>query len=193
MLERKAAYHNALIVLMGDVATGDPPRVPFAPAGPVREDSLLAPLTVKFPGRALAGKRAQGLVTTVDVPLTVLTALGLEAPKTMSGLDLFRAAQGEEPPDGRPLTATLGNTYATRWGPWLLLGELRSVPALCHTEVDPACTQDVLDQSPTAATALWRRTFSAEMDARESSGRSYARESVALDAETQAALKVFGY
>jgi hypothetical protein len=31
------------------------------------------------------------------------------------------------------------------------------------------------------------------MDARESSGRSYARESVALDAETQAALKVFGY
>lgn len=191
LLQRKGVYDSTLFVFMGDVATGDASHLPFAAMPELSEGHLVAPLIVKFPKRALAGKRVPSLVTTVDVTRTILDALHLQVPEQVVGLDLFRIASGYEPSDGRPHTATLGSTYATRWGPWLLRGELRRTPVLCQLEIDPACAHDVLLVSPMAAQALWRQTFESEMAAR--GGHVFAREPAVFDAQTQAALKVFGY
>jgi hypothetical protein len=177
---------------MGDVATGDPPVVPFAPMAPLREDVLLAPLVVKFPGGLLAGTRADATATTTDVTATVLRALGADLDRT-EGVDLLRLAQGDVPIGGHPLIATLGPRYATRWGPWLLTGERGRRPTLCQVEVDPACTTDAYAQNPLVAAALWQRTFMAGLRARSLKSAPNAVVPAGIDSDTQAALKVFGY
>jgi hypothetical protein len=159
---------------------------------PLREDILLAPLIVKFPKNELAGSHVATMATTVDVAVTALHALELSDEGT-EGLDLLRIAKGLMPVDGRPLEATHGARYATRWGPWLLVGDLGRRPTLCLIDVDPSCATDSLAQSPLAAAALWKKTFDLETAARARTSPSRSLPAVVLDAETQSALKVFGY
>jgi arylsulfatase A-like enzyme len=192
-LDREGLYDRSLIVFMGDVPTGDPPGIPFAPSPPLREDTLLAPLIVKFPGGGLAGTSIGTMATTVDVTATVLHALGLTL-EGAQGIDLYRLAKGALPLDGHPLVSTLGSRYSTRWGPWLLFGDVGRKPSLCLIDVDPACVNDAYNHSPFAAGAVWRRTYQVEVAARGARARS-ERTAVRVtpDDATQAALKVFGY
>jgi hypothetical protein len=190
-IEREGLYKDALIVLMGDVAAGDPPGIPFAPMPPLREDILLAPLIVKFPQNELAGTHVATMATTVDVAATAIHALEL-SDEGIEGLDLIRVAKGLLPVDGRPLEATLASRYATRWGPWLLLGDLGRRPSMCLIDVDPSCATDSLTQSPLGAAALWHKTFELEGAARARQP-GHAAPAVVLDVDTQSALKVFGY
>jgi arylsulfatase A-like enzyme len=193
VLDREGLYDDALLVLVGDVATGDPPLIPFGPMPPLREDVLSAPLLVKFPRGLLAGKQVSALATAVDVTRTVVESLDLP-PDGLDGVSLGRLAVGALPLDGRPLVATLGTRYSTRYGPWLLTGELGRKPTLCLVEVDPSCATDALAQSPLAGEALWRRTFEAETrGAHEPAPEDGKVPRASLDAETQSALKVFGY
>jgi hypothetical protein len=60
--------------------------------------------------------------------------------------------------------ATLLGRYATRLGSWLLHGELGRTPKLCALDIDPACAVDLFAE----------------------------RTPVDLDAETRAALTVWG-
>jgi hypothetical protein len=192
VIERDGLYDDALVVLMGDVAAGDPPGIPFGPTPPLREDILLAPLIVKFPKNELAGAHVATMATTVDVAATALHALEL-SDESIEGLDLMRIAKGLLPLDGRPLEATLGARYATRWGPWLLLGDLGRKPSLCLIDVDPSCATDSFAQSPLAAAALWQKTFDFESSARARQPAGRAAPALVLDTDTQSALKVFGY
>lgn len=192
MVERDGLYDDAMIVVMGDVATGDPPGIPFGPTPPLREDILLAPLIVKFPKNELAGAHVPTMATTVDVAATALHALEL-SDESIEGLDLMRIAKGLLPLDGRPLEATLGARYATRWGPWLLIGDLGRKPSLCLIDVDPSCATDALGQSPLAAAALWQKTFDFEAKARARQPAGRTVPALVLDVDTQSALKVFGY
>lgn len=190
-IEHEGLYNDALIVVMGDVAAGDPPGIPFGAMPPLREDILLAPLIVKFPKNELAGTHVATMATAVDVTETVLHALEL-SDEGVEGIDLLRIAKGLLPADGRALEATLGARYATRWGPWLLQGDLGRRPSLCSIDVDPSCATDQFAQSPQAAAAVWHRTFELETAARaRNAGR--VQPPVVLDVETQSALKVFGY
>jgi hypothetical protein len=127
----------------------------------------------------------------MDVTTTVLRALGVGT-EGIAGIDLLRLAKNELPVDGHPLTATLGSRYATRFGPWLLNGDVGRRPFLCQVDVDPACATDAFAQSPIAAEALWRRTFHAESEALATRGRRPPLQAT-FDVETASALKVFGY
>jgi Sulfatase len=192
-LEKEGLYDRALIVFAGDVAAGEPPTVPFAPVPSLREDVLLTPLIVKFPGGTFAGTQAGTMVSTTDVTKTILDALGVNAEGT-EGTDLLGLGGGEVPIEGHPLVATLGAHYSTRWGPWLLTGNLGRRPTLCQLEVDPACATDAFAESPIAAAALWQRTYRTQILARATRGEAHANKGPdVLDADTQAALKVFGY
>ncbi|HVW28334.1 MAG TPA: sulfatase-like hydrolase/transferase [Polyangiaceae bacterium] len=191
VLDRTGLYGRSLVVLMGDVASGDPPSIPFAPLPPLREDVLLTPLIVKFPDGALAGTQTRAMTSTTDVTSTLLRALGVGT-EGIAGVDLLRLAKGELPLDGHPLTATLGSRYATRFGQWLLTGDIGRRPFLCQFDVDPACATDAFSQSPIAAEALWRRTFHAESEALSLRGRRPALPAT-FDVDTASALKVFGY
>jgi hypothetical protein len=153
---------------------------------------LLVPLLVKFPGGQFAGKEVASAVTTADITFTLLEALRLRPPEGIGGLDLFSAAAGNEPPGGRPLVATLGSRYATRLGSWLLFGESGRQPTLCDLSVDPACVTDAYGTRPIAARTAWQWTYEAETTAQSPAMRRFQREPASIDAETGAALTVWG-
>ncbi len=190
LLKKKGAYDDALIIVVGDVPMGDPPEVPFDPAPPLREDRLLAPLYVKFPHGELSGTQVTLPTTTMDIATTILAAFELKPARRLDGTDLYQSAVGVEPPLGRPLEATLGNDYSSRWGLLLLSGRLGRKPELCELDVDPACVSDAFESRPIAARALWRATHKLEMEARRV-GKSGSRADLSPD-ET-AALTVWGY
>jgi arylsulfatase A-like enzyme len=191
-LEKAGVYQGALVAFLGDVATGDPPGIPFAPTPPLREDILLAPLLVKFPDGAQAGTQSPGMATTTDLTATIVHALGLDS-SGLEGTDLLRISSGATLPDGHPLIAKLGTEYRARWGPWLLSGYSGKQPRLCLVEVDPACVTDAFATSPIAGSGLWRNLYDAEVAGKNARQGRPGPMRAEPDAETQAALKVFGY
>lgn len=189
-LRRFGAWDETLLVFMGDVAIGDPPDLPFDPAPSLREDRLLVPLLVKFPGNGHAGVEVHRPTTTLDVTQTILQALRVKLPDRVQGLDLHELAAGASPIVGRPLVATLGPAYSTRSGRYLLHGTLGSQPELCLLDIDPSCANDALLERPIAATAMWRWTY-AVIEASRAARRS-EREPASIDPDTAAALTAWG-
>ena len=192
-LKESGEWDHTLFIFAGDVPMGDPPAIPHAPAPSLGEDHLLSPLFVKFPGKRLVASRSRSWVTPLDLPTTILAALGLKTPRRMRGLDLAAVAAGVTPLAGRWLSATLGNRYSTRLGSWLLSGYFGAVPALCRLDVDPACATDLLQERPLTSSAMWTRTFGQLSVARSKPARLVGRESADLDDETAAALTVWGH
>jgi hypothetical protein len=190
-LERAGLWDRTLLAFTGDVAAGDAPDLPFGEAHALTEDRLLVPLWIKFPQAAFAGNTVPGLVTTRDVTTTLSDALGLHAWVGAEGVDLYQLAAGAGPPAGRPLVASLGSEYATRWGAWLLRGVSPRTPNLCDLAVDPACSNDILERSPLAAEALWRATFEEQRRA-QSMASTERFELPPLDKESAAAVEVWG-
>jgi hypothetical protein len=186
LLHESGQWDKTLFVFVADVAMGAPPNVPFGTA-PLSEDRLLAPLIVKFPGGLQSGHQVSTSCTTEDVTRTIADVFGLDDNQQIGGVDLLNAADGRELPTGRPLVAMMGNQFATRWGPWLLLGEFGSVPRLCQVEVDPSCASDLFASQPASALALWHSTF--EVSQLQPTAKP---EPLTLDEETQAAALVWG-
>jgi hypothetical protein len=58
--------------------------------------------------------------------------------------------------------------------------------------VDPACSSDAFDHELVAARALWQATFAALSEARKKAPPETSRRPVTLDADTAAALVVWG-
>jgi len=191
-LRREDAWDETLFVFAGDVAQGDPPRVPYDPSPPLAEDRLVTPLLVKYPGARRGGTETNVLVTTADLAVTTLRAFRLEVPAQLEGHDLFALAAEQGPVAGRLLYATFGSRYASRAGSWLLLGAPGKVPSLCQLDVDPACTTDLFDSRPIVAQALWRWTFLAERAAARPDRRAAPREPAAIDPDLAASLIVWG-
>lgn len=189
-LQQLGLWENALVMLVGDVAAGEPPAIPYHPAGPLDEARLNVPLLVKFPRRALMGKEVSVPVTAVDIARTVLTAFGLESSDIVEGEDLFSLAAGRLSLAGRPLWATLGPSFATAIGPWRLSGQLGATPHLCELGVDPACVDDLFERRGFIANSLWKWTYLAEQTARAK--QLAKREPASIDPETSAALAVWG-
>ncbi|MEI9953870.1 MAG: hypothetical protein WDO74_34050 [Pseudomonadota bacterium] len=102
------------------------------------------------------------------------------------------AAHGMVPVVANALVASAPGRYSTRLGSWLLRGELGKKPTLCAIDLDPACVNDVFDERPYAARALWLSTFRAESAALRASGRPKEKQAAPLDADTIAALTVWG-
>ena len=191
LLKRRNVWQNTLFVFLGDVASGDPPNVPFDPVGNLREDQLVAPLLIKFPNNALSGRSIDAAVTTADITRTIYTSLGLDLPEGLTAADLNQVAAGRGPVSARPLIATIGNRYASRLANWLLFGELGREPSLCELYVDPACTSNHFSDRPWTARASWQWTRN-ELVKLRTQGAATGREPTSVDPETAAALMVWG-
>jgi hypothetical protein len=190
VIKDRGAWDATLFIVVGDVARGGPPGIPFEPAGELDEDRLVVPLLVKFPEQKLAAKEVTYPVTSVDVASTALDFLGIARTRELNGLDLFRVAEGEEPLAGRVLVATLAGHYATRLGPWLLSGQPGRVPKLCQLDVDPACTSDAFPNKLIAGRTAWQGTF--DEFARAEKNRVAPREPASIDPDIGAALQAWG-
>lgn len=51
------------------------------------EDGVRVPMIVSWPGQVEAGARSSAIQSLVDIPVTLLRAIGMERPATMSGMD----------------------------------------------------------------------------------------------------------
>ena len=191
LLKRHNVWQSTLFIFAGDVASGDPPSLPFDPVGSLREDQLILPLLVKFPEEAWAGRSVEAPVTTADIARTVYDAFGLDLPDGISATDLGQIAAGRGPVSARHLVATLGNRYASRLANWLLFGEIGKEPSLCELDVDPACTTNHFCDHPWTARASWQWTRN-ELLRTKTLSASTAREPANIDADTAAALMVWG-
>ena len=192
LLKKKGAWERTMIVFAGDVSAGEPPDSPFDPQGALAENRLAVPLVVKFPGGDLDGRDEQLPASAPDVSATILTALGIPVPDSVEGIDLYAAAHGMVPVVANALVASAPGRYSTRLGSWLLRGELGKKPTLCAIDLDPACVNDVFDERPYAARALWLSTFRAESAALHANGRPKEKRTAVLDPDTVAALTVWG-
>lgn len=189
-LKRLDLWGDCLFIFVGDVAQGDPPAVPYAPAGELSEDRLLVPLIVKFPGAPLETRETTAPTTSVDLAVTILRALDLKVPEHVVGEDLHRASNELGSPIGRPLVATLGPHYATRLGTWLLAGQVGETPTLCQLDVDPACVTDAFEERPIVAQGMWRWTY---RELRQAAlRRLFEREPAPIEPQLAAALTVWG-
>ena len=192
LLKKKGAWDRTMIVFAGDVSAGEPPDSPFDPQGALAEDRLAVPLVIKFPGGDLDGRDEQLPVSAADVTATILTGLGIPVPESVEGADLYAAAHGLVPVVSNALVARAPGRYSTRLGSWLLRGELGKKPTLCAVDLDPACVNDVFDERPYAARALWLSTFRAESAAVHATLRPKEKQAAVLDPDTVAALTVWG-
>ena len=191
VLRQKNVWDNALVVVMGDVGPGTGTELPYDPAGPLSEDRLTVPLLVKLPGRVLAGQDMHAPVTAVDVAATLARGLGI-APAESGASDLLERAGTGADIESSAQIATVPGRYATRIGAWLLRGEVGTTPRLCALDVDPACAVDVFGERSIAARTAWLATAEAERRRVPTELGSAVRTPVELDAETRAALVVWG-
>jgi hypothetical protein len=192
VLKDKNAWDNALVVVAGDVGPGEPPELPYDPAGPLDENRLAVPLLVRFPGHAFAGREIQASVTAADIARTLYNALDLRVPDGLGGVNLFLRASERGALSGDVQHATLFGRYSTRLGSWLLYGELGRTPKLCALDIDPGCAIDLFAQRTIAARATWLGALAAESARVPAELGSATRTPVELDAETRAALTVWG-
>ncbi|MES1186186.1 MAG: sulfatase-like hydrolase/transferase [Myxococcales bacterium] len=191
MLKAKGAWNDTMLIVTSDVGLGSGPEIPFDPAAPLTEDRLLLPLIVRFPRDALGGKEVTLPSTATDVSATILKALGLE-PSANSGADLFARGSGVASLGGDIDVAATGAEYSARFAGWLLRGTTGKTPRLCASDIDPSCINDALDLRPAAARALWLAAFDAAAANARTAASMGPREHAELDAETQAALTVWG-
>lgn len=191
LLKRFGILDSSMVVFMGDVGAGEPPSIPFDPVGSLRNDQLIAPLLIKFPGNLFPSRSVDRPVTTVDVTRTVLGAFGLEPLEGTVADDLAQVAAGRASLMARPLVASFGNHYASRLANWQLSGELGKEPSLCELYVDPACTTNRYGDRALTSKAAWLFTRD-EIIRMKSLKGAPPREPASIDPDTAAALTVWG-
>ena len=189
-LRKAGLWNDTLLIVTSDVGSAvDPAPLPFAENLDITEDTLAMPLYVRFPGGALAGARIKAPTSLVDVARTALAALGIDQ-GGLGGVDLFALAERGIAPMERPLVATLGDRYATRWGNYRLVGREGATPTLCLLDADPRCEKDVAPLMPLSTFALFRHTWD-----HEAAGWKQPRprrDPATIDPETAAAMAVWG-
>jgi hypothetical protein len=192
VLKHAGIWDASLVVVLGDVGPGATAELPFDPAGALSEERLAAPLLVKFPGGALAGRDVPEAVTAEDVAATLARALDLGAPEWPATTDLVERANGGAAVERVVQHATLPARYSTRIGPWLLRGELGTRPRLCALDLDPACALDAFEDRSIAARTAWLATLLGEDTHVPKELGTAPRTAAELDPETRAALIVWG-
>jgi hypothetical protein len=188
-LKRAALWNQTLFVVTGDVSVPADSRAPFGDGEDLNEDLLSVPLFVHFPGGAPAGTKVAVPTSIVDISRSALDALHLPVPEGFEGMDLFAVASGAAPAGGRPLFATLGSRYSLRLGDLVLSGTDGKAPSLCDTVLDTTCETDRAEKMPRAAALLFRMAYDAETSIEQ---QRLAREPATVDANTAAALQVWG-
>ena len=190
-LKYHGVWASTLFVVTSDIAIGGPGRVPFGDGESLGEDVLSIPLIVRFPDRRFAGTRVYVATNAMDVTRTVVFSMGLAPPDQSEGRDLLEVAAHPGRFGMEPQFAVTGANYSTRWGNWNLSGVPPRAPKFCEIAADGECGEDITLREPFFAAWAWRLTREQLWRSNEMLPRP-SREPATLDAETSAALAVWG-
>jgi uncharacterized sulfatase len=129
------------------------------------DNGLRTPVLVNWPGHAKAG-RHEDLVSSLDVPVTILKAAGVEPPKSMQGLDLLGVATGAQQKLARDAVfgeifthdaKVLDKPVLSMTHRWVRQGDLKLIlpqpgqpgePQLFDLKADPGEKTDLSSQRP---------------------------------------------
>jgi hypothetical protein len=186
-LKAAGLWDTTLFVVTADVGSGTTDL--FGDGLELKEPVLTLPLYVHFPGGLAAGRHVAEPSEVVDLAATTLAALGLTPPKEVVGHDLGRIAAELEVAANEPQVATFDDRYSARWGDLVLSGRFPAPPSLCDLGVDATCAFNRREVMPIAASAMFRRVVGHDIATRSLAGK---REPASIDAETGAALTVWG-
>jgi len=97
VVELMGLWDNTLICFVSDHGThlGEHGRMSKGPPG-LQEDVTRVPMIIRHPEDLGAGKRVNALVYNIDLVATILSALGIESPEPIDGIDLWPLATGEK-------------------------------------------------------------------------------------------------
>jgi arylsulfatase A-like enzyme len=179
---------DTTIVVTADVGINEVAHIPFAEASSLEEEALWTPLIIQLPGGVYAGMHVTTPTSGQDVARTVLGVLGLAPPVGFGGVDLVDLAGGRASPFARPLTATLGDRFALRWGGFAETGQRDRETRLCDLSLESACVSDVRATYPLVASLLHAAAF----DALVTPTSRPQREPATIDPATAAALRAWG-
>jgi hypothetical protein len=157
-LRRRDAYDDSLIILVGDVAAGEVPLIPFADHAPLDESYLSPPLIIKFPSAHEGGSEVFGSFAPRDLAQTLLEGLGLTWDVDGGSIDLG-SSDAARLALLRPHVAYRDTSYSMRLGEMLLRGEDGHAPKLCQPSIDPNCLTDRSDERALESRALWFELF----------------------------------
>ncbi len=115
------------------------------------------PLTVVHPDHRRAGHASDYFASTHDVAPTVLSMVGVRAPRSMTGVDLSSVFAGRRPPERRYAFGGYENSFYIRTDRWVLLAT--NQPAnfqLYDVRRDPGETRNVAGSYPGKVNELYR-------------------------------------
>jgi hypothetical protein len=177
---------DTALMVTSDVSPDPSARVPFGEGDAPSEDSLHSVLMIRPPpGNMSEPARTNVMTSTLDVPTTVLAALGLQPPASFTSADAFRRGRaGERAP--RMRYARSHDRHALLWGTLLLQGHNRGVTRFCDLGLEPTCAIDVRESYPIAFARMM-----AAVEEREGVAR-FPRETAEPNAATMNALRIWG-
>jgi len=185
-LEELGRWESSLFIITGDVSSSRASL--FEDGGNLDEHRLHIPLYVHFPDGQQAGERIEGPTEIFDVVHTAMVALGIKPPPETLGRDLAAIASGHTVDAQRLRMAFVDEQYSARWGPFVLVGKDGERPSLCDWRVDRTCSFDRRRSYPLVTYGIFRRLA----DFARAPVQPHERQSVTVDSETAAQLKVWG-
>jgi len=186
-LKAAGIWESTVFVVSGDVSTGA--AALYGEGEDLGEGRLTLPLYVRFPDGHYAGANVKLPTEAWDISQTALSALGISFSRYTLGRDLSSIASGLEDSSAEPQIATLDDRYSARWGDLVMTGRYDAAPELCEMELDPTCAFNRRETMPLATEALFRRIMARDQATREAAPM---REPATIDAETAAAMRVWG-
>jgi arylsulfatase A-like enzyme len=180
---------DTAVFVTSDLSPDPAAKIPFAEGDAITESGLHAMLVLRPPpGNMNEAARSTFQSSTIDIPTTVLAALGLAPPTSFAGVDLWRASNRVS---GAELVPRLryvrsAERYAATWGELLLQGQHRRATRLCDLALEATCASDVRDLYPLA----YSRMLSA-VEERENRAHPQ-REAAIIDAATASGLRIWG-
>lgn len=193
-MKEQEQWDNSLVVVVGDVAMGDEPNVPFSPSGELDRSRLVTPLFVKPPAavstQVRVGRLDARMVSGPELARTLYEAFELNVPPAFGGRSLRAHLLNDGSDDSTRVLAVNGDRYVYFAQNWRLKGSIGRQPDLCDVEVDPSCERNVYAESPTVVHWLWRSLIGEVTSLRK--GSEVQREAVTVDVPTRAALEVYG-
>jgi arylsulfatase A-like enzyme len=185
LLRRLGRYDSSLIVLTSDhgEAFGERGRVGWH-GDTLYDEQIRIPLMIRLPGGRFRGRTVEPQVRSIDIAPTILSVLGLPAPREFSGtaIDIAGRAAGH-PPWAVASIDGFSKDLAVRTRQWKWYqGRLYDLLD------DPGETTDVAARHPAVVESL-QGTLAALLKSREPA----VRRPVEIDRDLRERLKALGY
>jgi arylsulfatase A-like enzyme len=196
LLVRRGLWDDTVVVFVSDHGEELSDHGGWEHGKTLHNEMLDVPLIVRIPGTG--GKVVEQQAQQVDVVPTILDALGLRIPAGLEGRSLLARGDGEPgtDPQDAPSFSWLEEislrSAAVTTPEWRLIEKRFPIPGsfLYDRRADPGELHNLAGERPVRAGYLRAQLRAME---RSRPGRLQARETTALDPETQYQLKALGY